>query len=323
MAYRRAQNVIAESKALLPICLLLAGYVWYEAGYAVKDMWVHAACLLLAVILVEMVNFSHTLLRVDSRMTGSLVLLLNCTILLLIPDMRVGILQLCMAGMFFTLFYSYEKRHASGWVFYAFLCLGLASMVFVKVLCLAPLLWIILIMNLRSLTAKSFVASLLGMATPYWFASAWYLYQGEIAQLITHVHGLLEWTFIPDYLWVGEHTLLALVWGLILALISIVHYIRQGYQDNVRPRMFYNGILAIEIAIWVLLAFQPQYSIELFAMHIVCLSFLLAHFLTLTRTLLTNIVFFVFFLITLALSAYHLWMPSSNFLSTMVIGACA
>ena len=63
MAYRRLQNVIAESKALLPFCLLLAGYAWVKAGYAVSGMWIQAACLLLTVYLAELLNYTHGLLR--------------------------------------------------------------------------------------------------------------------------------------------------------------------------------------------------------------------------------------------------------------------
>lgn len=322
MAYRRLQNVIAESKALLPFSLLLAGYAWVKAGYAVSGMWIQAACLLLTVYLAEMLNYSHGLLREESHMTGSLILLLNCMAVSIIPDMRVGILQLCMVGMFLTLFYSYEQRQSSGWVYYAFLCIGLASMVFAPILYFVPLLWIILFLNLRSLTFKTFLASLLGVVTPYWFALGWYIYQDELELLAEHFQALAAVSPPSGYLELGEHTLLTVGWSYLLALISMVHYMRQGYHDNIRTRMFYNAVITIDLGILLFMVLQPQHCLELFSLHMVCLSILLAHFLTLTHTWLTNISFFVIILITLAISAYHLWMPSSNFLSAMVTGAC-
>ncbi len=322
MSYRRAQNVIAGSKLLLPICVLWVGYAWVTAGYAVKGMWIQAACLLLTVYMMEMLNYSHTLLREDSRMTGSLVLLLNAAALFMQSDIRVGIMQLCMAGMFFTMFYSYEQRQATGWIYYAFLCVGLASMVFIKILFFVPLLWIILLLNLRSLNIKTFIASLLGLITPYWFTTGWYAYQGEMDILTEHFRSIGYWQIIPNYMTLGEHALLTIAWGYLLALVSIIHYIRQGYHDNIRSRMFYNAFMTIDLGILLFMGLQPQYYLELFSMHIVCVSPLLAHYLTLTRTWLTNISFFFIIIITLAIGAYHLWMPSSNFLSAMVTGAC-
>ena len=49
---------------------------------------------------------------------------------------------------------------------------------------------------------------------------------------------------------------------------------------------------------------------------------LIAHYLTLTHTWLTNISFYLIILGTLAIIAYNSWTPSSNFLSAMVTQAC-
>jgi len=167
------------------------------------------------------------------------------------------------------------------------------------------------------------MASVIGLITPYWFATGWYVYQQETDLLAAHFLSLGKWEMpsAVHYLELGEHTLITLIWGYLLAFISIIHYLRQGYHDNIRTRMFYNAIISVDTGILLFMALQPQHYLELFSMHIVCLGALLAHFLTLTRTWLTNVGFFLIIIITLAISAYHLWMPSSNFLSAMVTGA--
>ena len=50
---------------------------------------------------------------------------------------------------------------------------------------------------------------------------------------------------------------------------------------------------------------------------------LIAHYMTLTHSWYTNFSFSLIILITLAITAYHIWMPSSNFLSAMVMSACS
>ena len=73
----------------------------------------------------------------------------------------------------------------------------------------------------------------------------------------------------------------------------------------------------------VFLLLQPQHYPLLMALIIVNTTPLAAHFLTLTHTWLTNLSFFAIILITLSIIAYNIWMPSSNYLSAMVMQACS
>ena len=106
-------------------------------------------------------------------------------------------------------------------------------------------------------------------------------------------------------------------------LIGIVHYSRLGYQDKTRTRLLHEIFITVDIVSILFLALQPQYYAILLSIIIVNTSPLIAHFLTLTHTWLTNIAFHLIIVITLALIAYNVWMPSSSFLHNMAIQACS
>ena len=175
---------------------------------------------------------------------------------------------------------------------------------------------------LRAFTAKTFWASVLGLLTPYWLAGPVIIFLSGPEVVAAHFIRLAQVEAIGDYSMLGEHEWLAMGWTAFLALIGIVHYANQGYQDKLRTRLLHEMFITIDLVTLIFLALQPQHYKILLAVAIANTSPLIAHYLTLTHTWLTNISFYLIILGTLAIIAYNSWTPSSNFLSAMVTQAC-
>lgn len=323
MAYKRLQNTLAESRLMLPFAVAVTLVAVYLCGAITNCLWMQSLCLgISAYLMVELSN-THQLIRVFGMMVPTMYLLLVCVSPILFPDLGAEIMLLCSIAIYSMLFRCYQMRQSQGLVFYGFFCLGISSLIFVQVLYYVPILWIMLYYHLRTMSGKTFCASLLGIFAPYWFAIGYYMYAYDFSAFLAHFEVLFSFGPLFDHTHLGEHEILSIVWLLLLSLIGIIHYVRQGYHDKIRTRMYYGMFIIIDILTFVFLVLQPQHYLFLMPIIIVNTSPLIAHYLSLTGTWLTNITFHFIILVTLLIIFYNTWMPSSNFLSATVISACS
>ena len=323
MAYKRFQNTFTESKFFLPLAVVITAGACYLTGLVSDTLWMQVVCLAVSVVMMLELNNSNQLLRVQSQATPAMFLLLVATAIFTFPDLKVNIVQLCAIALYYMLFHCHMHHPSPGWTFYGFFCLGLASLVFVQILYFVPVLWVLMVVNLRSMTSRTFYASLLGIITPYWLAAPLFLYLSSLDSALAHFSKLAVFQPLGDYSMMGEHEWLSFGWLCLLTFISIVHYANQGYQDKMRTRLLHQIFITIDVLAIAFLALQPQHHRPIMSIIIVNTSPLIAHYLTLTHTWLTNISFHLIILVTLAIIFYNVWMPSSTFLSAMATQACS
>ena len=82
-------------------------------------------------------------------------------------------MQFCFTAAIVLLFQVYQQPYATGRTFFSFLFIGVASLVFVQSLCYVPVLWLLMSTQLQALSWRTWLASLLGLAAPYWFMALW------------------------------------------------------------------------------------------------------------------------------------------------------
>ena len=323
MAYKRLQNTLTESKLLLPFAALVCAAACYLVGLVASQLYVQLLCVTLATAMLIELNRSNQLIRTESHSPAAMYLFLVGVSIFTFPDLGACIMQLCMVALYFMLFHCRQHDESPGWVFYGFFCLGLASMVFVQVLYYVPVLWLLMATCLRALTARTFWASLLGLATPYWLSGPVLLYFLGPEVAVTHFTPLLTFMPLGDYSMLGEHEWAAVAWTVVLAVLGIIHYGQEGYQDKTRTRLLHEIFITIDLLTIFFLFLQPQHYVLLLSIIIVNTCPLIAHFLTLTHSWLTNILSVLILLITLLLITYNTWMPSSSFLSAMATQVCS
>ena len=92
---------------------------------------------------------------------------------------------MCFIAFYLIIWNCYQDKRSTGWTFYAFACIGLASMVFVQIGYFMPILWIMMMVFTLSFSVKTFFATLVGLIVPYWFAAGYFFYTDNIQGLAT------------------------------------------------------------------------------------------------------------------------------------------
>ena len=313
MLKKQVQNKIAESKFSLPVMIVYAIGVWLLCGLTVHHWWVQFGCFAVTTFLMVELNNQNALIRIYSRMVSCSFLALSCAACFLMPSIRGGFLQLFVIAAYLALFQTYQDKTAVGKTYYAFLMLGLASLADVHIVYFLPFVWLLMATNLMSLSWRTWLSSLLGLLTPYWFLSSWLVYQADFTLLVNHFSRLTDFVFPVNYARLGMSFMVVLALLFVSMLIGIVHFLRKSFNDKIRIRMLIGFFIWMNLLSTVFIVVQPHQQDLLFRMMIINTSPLIAHFIALTHTRYTNMVFYFLCAATLLITAYNVWSTSSLF----------
>jgi len=305
---KHLQNKVAESRLALPLTAVVATVVWLLAGLLKGELVTQFVCFAITTYLIVELNNINALIRIYSRLVSCSFILLSCATCFTFHSESGEIVELCAVASYITLFHTYQDRQSPGWTYYAFLCVGLASMVYVHILYYVPILWLLMLSRLGSISWRTFFASLLGIITPYWFASLYFLYTKEFTVAGEHFAELGRFGTLADFSVLNISQVLSLALVFVLAVTGTVHYIRTSFNDKIRIRMFYGCFIISDIITMTFLVLQPQHFDLLIRIMTINTSPLIAHFLALTKTKVTNWAFCAITVATLALIAFNLWM---------------
>ena len=310
---KRIQNKVAESRIALPVTTAYALGIWLIAGLITQGWWIPFVCAAGATYVMVELNNQNALIRIYSRMVSCAFLVLSCASSFLFPSVRAALGLFCFTTFLLLLFCTYQDKESPAGTFYAFLMMGLASLVHVRVLYFIPLFWLFMQFKIQSLSWRTFFASIFGLILPYWFLIPYLLWKGDFTAVLDHFEQLGWVTFPFDYSQLTMNQVLFYALLVCVAMIGTVHYFRTRYKDKIRTRMIFDCFSITSWICIVLLALQPQHDTLLLPIMTTCVSTLIAHFLALTNTRWTNIAFFVITGATLILTVFNLWIPSLHF----------
>ena len=308
---KRLQNRIAESGTALPIAAVYAIGIWAIAmfgGSPTLFAWPQMACYAAASYMMVELNNSNALIRVRSRMVGATFIILSC---LYVNGFQSLLGALGLVGIIATilqLFTTYQDKQAAGKTYYAFLALGCSSLLYAEYLYYVPILWILMISRLNSFSWRTMMASILGIITPYWFASLWLFYTWDFTAITEHLSDLNSFVFPANYLAVTLEQLLVYVFLATVSITGIIHFWQYSYEDKIHVRQLFGFFIAINLLTLLFIALQPQQFDAFIRIVIICTSPILAHFLTLTHSRITNIAFFVILSTCIIITFMNLWM---------------
>lgn len=304
---KRLQNRIAESRLVLPVMSFYGLAVWLLAGLLGHQWWPQLVCFILSAYMIVELNNAYSLLRVRSRMVSAVFIALSCAMSFLFSSMSGGLVQLFSVASLLLLLSSYQSPQSLGRIFYAFLLFGLSSILSIHLLLLVPLVWLLMATQLQSLSWRGLMASLIGLITPYWFFSLWFIYQRDFTPLFAHFASLTEFVPIPSAygsLSLGRWLVYVLTLG--LTLTGIVHFWQNSIDEKIRTRLLFGLFTWMSMALLLFIALQPQLYDPLMRLTVVCASPLVAHFLTFTSSRVTNIIFFIIAALTLTVTVVNL-----------------
>ena len=300
------QNKIAESGVTLAVVATYSSIIWLLAGAVNNGWWVQMSCLGFSTYLLVELNNSNALLRVRSRMISSVFLALTCITGFLFSSLNGAIISFLLIATLLPLFNSYQVSNSQGRYYYAFLCLGIISLLYVHILYFIPFLWLSCIFYLQSLNMRSWIASCLGLFTPYWFFLPWMLYADKWSLASSHFSALLQFEFPIRYSLFSIEVFGTILFIITLMIISQLNFWFNSYKDRIRIRQLYRFFATIG---WISVFFiflQPQHYEYLLHILIICASPFIAHFFTLTSSKLTNILFLLTIAIVIVLSLLNI-----------------
>lgn len=292
---------------------MYATAIWLLAGLINEFWWPQFICFGLTTLLMAHLNNINALIRIYSRMVTCSFLVLSCCSCFLFPSLQANLLQLFLAGTFLLLFTCYQDKEGAAWVYYAFACTGLGSLVFPQLIYYVPLLLLLTATHLQALSWRTLTAAILGLATPYWFVFCWLVWQNDFSLLVTHFTQLADINFSTDILTIGTPRLLAFAFLCIMTITGTIHFLRKQSGDKIRIRQLYGFFIWTSLFTILCIFLQPRYFDQLLPILIITVSPLTGHFIALTRTRITNIAFLVIAAAALLITAYNLWNISSLF----------
>ncbi len=264
------------------------------------------AGILVACYLVEQLNVRQSLLRVASRMTACLLMLFGLATTRLLPTLN-GVIVLVVFVVFLLLIFStYQDSLLRGRVFFAYAMIGVVSLFFVQILFFVPFLWVMMVVWMRSLSLRGFVASIMGIAVPYWFWGIYCLYTLDAMPIASHFVALA--TFQPLCSGLFEpHLLTALVVLTIVDAIGIAHFLRHSSDDNIKCRMLHFTLMTIGILCLIFLVLQPQHKDYLMYVYMLCTSVMAAHYFTTAEGKAPRYVFLCLMFVVVLATIVNIW----------------
>lgn len=312
---------------------LYAAAVWLAADRLTGELLPQFVCFATSAFLMVLLNKQNALIRISTRMVSCSYVMLICMLTWTFGNIATAIVALCVVTTYLILFSCYQNNNAQGWFFYAFLSIGMASLVFPQILYFVPFIWLLAGTKLQSISLRSVCASLLAIILPYWFLAAFALVRnGQITPIIHHFERLGEFepialptmatAHLPEYAnflpWTlnPQQTALTIVCSqlaliVLLFIIGTVHFLRHAYTDKLRTRQYFSFFMLMFALTLIFLVLQPQHREFLMPMLVINVAPLVAHFVSLTNTRLTNFAFVMLAIATVVLTAASLLLVGS------------
>lgn len=307
---KRLQAQASVSRWTLPFASVYGAMAWLGAGLVQQQMWLPFLLMALCVYVMAEMNNRNALLRIRSRMVSFSFLMMTVMNIGLLSDWRVALVQLSFALFLFVVFSVYQNDRAVGAIFIAFLSVGVASVAWVHVLYLVPVLLILLFRPLYALSFKVLSASVLGLIVPYWLMVVWCIYTENYNFIIAHFIALADYSGVLKYntLTVGMTTVFSML--VIFMFTGIIHFIRKAYNEKIRVRMLYRILIIFSLLLVALIAVVPCHANYLIPMLEVTVAPLIAHFVVFTRTKVTNWAFVVGLLTVICVMLFEICLTS-------------
>lgn len=306
---KRLQNQIAESGLTLPVVAVYTGIVWLLAGLITHHWWIQFALLGFCTFLFVELNNTNALIRVRNRMVGSTFLVLSSAPCALFGSVSGALFALSIMLYMLFLFQTYQDPYSVGRTFYSYLFIGLGSLLWVDILYFIPIMWILNYALLQSLSLRTWMASVIGVTTPYWFLLPWFVFQKDFTPITDHFAGLTDFRFPIPILSLTAGEMISFILTLFVMLVGIIHFWLKSFEDRIRIRMLFTFFGWTAVCATAFLLFQPQHYNYLIRMLIICASPFVAHYFTLTHTRHSNIFFIVISMLFVLVTILNLLTP--------------
>lgn len=317
MRSRRFQNIVSKSPLTLPLCMVLGAFVWFWNMHA--NGWQHVAGSVAALIsvlcttcMVMITANKFVLLRIRSNMVTA-VWAAGLSLMPFMHHWSAGwVAAPALAASHYVMFHTYQDRNSSVVpIFHTFILLGVASLAVPQMLVFVPLSYWHLSVFMRSMSWRGLWAGVVGLALPLCFVLGWSIVADDYTFLADRWHSLLSTRLFvaEDYAWMADYAsprVRFLAFTTLLSAVSIVHYLRNYFNDKIRTRMYLYIYVLQTVACWLMVMSMPAGFDLLAPSLMLCASPMVAHFFALTGTWASNAFFCLTLLATVALTLINI-----------------
>lgn len=320
MRNRRFQNIVSKSPLTLPLCMVLGALVWFWNMHANawQDVAGSVAALFSALCTTCVVMATankYILLRIRSNMVTT-VWVVGLSLMPFLHHWSVSWVAVpALAASNYVMFRTYQDSNNSVVpIFHTFILLGVASLAVPQMIAFVPLFYWYLSVFMRSMSWRGLWAGAVGLVLPLCFVLGWSIVADDYTFLAGRWHSLLSTRLFAaeDYARMLDYAsprtrFLAFV--TLLSTVSIVHYLRNYYNDKIRTRMYLYIYVLQTVACWLMIMFMPAVFDLMAPALMLYASTMVAHFFALTGTWVSNAFFCLTLLATVALALINtgLW----------------
>lgn len=226
---------ITQSDATFVVSALVVSVVWMLGHWSEQAYWGGLACTLITAYVLLETNNRCQLLRVRSRMVSSSYLFLIGALPSLHQLTTAHVVGLSVAWANLILFSAYQQHEPVGRMYYGYVLLGAGICAYPPLLLAVPLLWLSCAVHLRTLTLRSWTASVLGLITPHIYLGILMLMDVGITPEHWTRYLSLQLPTLPS-----PATAAMLGVAALYTIWSLVHFRATAYRDVMRTRMSYN-----------------------------------------------------------------------------------
>lgn len=211
----------------------------------------------------------------------------------------------CLILAIYQLFTSYHDLQAKSNAYNAALLIGIGSLLWIHILWFIPLFWVGMY-NFRTLNLRTFLASLLGVGTVYWFLLGWCIWFADFTPFTIPFATLFRLNLLMPA-GIGLVDWIGILLMASLTTISAINIITHEYEDTLRTRQFLSFLILMAICTFAMYFLYEQASEEFLETACIPASILIAHFFTVMRG---RIIFWTFYssiVIFIVLLILRLW----------------
>ncbi len=211
----------------------------------------------------------------------------------------------CLILALYQLFLTYHDPETRAEAYNAALLVGVGSLLWIHLLWFLPLLWVGMY-NFRSLTPRTFIASLLGVGTVYWFQLGWCVWQQDYTPF-TQVFPLLFKVRLLSIGGIATVDWISIAIMLLLTVVASINILTHEYEDSLRSRQYLFFLILMAIWAFGLYFLYEQVSEEFLETACIPVSILVAHFFTVARGKVVFWSFYATLVLFIALLFIRLW----------------
>ena len=206
-----------------------------------------------------------------------------------------NVVTLVIVLVFFQLFKFYQKTRTNEEAFNIGFIVAIGSLLAPRILLFVPVIWIgFSFFKVNSI--KVYLASIMGILTPYWLVFFWLVYKGNLQDFLTPFQNLFGYN--PGTVLHFETSgWIRMIFTVFITILAIINFQLHNFMDKIRSRIIFYFLFTIMVIVGILLSLGIVPLNEYGGIYFLIAALFASHYFS-TANSRINTIFFYLVLIT-------------------------